>query len=122
MAYAELPLYAWKTGRKAWFFAAVMVIGSFFYWLVYMSDNFSGMATFAVFGLPWLIDHADDGKRNWCQHMFTVQYDSKASANTFWDHNCGLAYNLVDSIENRQQFNEGYHVSATKGHVLASSI
>lgn len=110
MAYLELPLFAWKTGRKEWFFTAVLVIGSFFFWIVYMSDVYSGWATFCVFGAPWLLDHADDGKRNWCQHLFAVQYDSKAPADTFWDVNCGLAYNLVDSLENRQQFNEGYHV------------
>jgi hypothetical protein len=49
--------------------------------------------------------------RNWChQHMFVVQYDCPKPADTFWDLNCGMAYNLVDSLENRRQFNEGYHV------------
>lgn len=110
MAYMELPAFAWKTNRKAWFFATITIIGSFFYWIIYMSDNYSGWATFCVFGMPWMLDHADDAKRNWCQHLFVVQYDSKAPAETFWDLNCGLAYNLVDSLENRQQFNEGYHV------------
>jgi len=110
MAYLELPVFAWKTGRKLWFFATITIIGGFFYFLQYITDVYSGWATFCVFGIPWIIDHADDGKRNWCQHLFAVQYDSKAPADTFWDLNCGLAYNLVDSLENRQQFNEGYHV------------
>ena len=110
LAYLELPWFAWKTGRKVWFLMTILFIGSFFYLLAYLTDSYSGWATFCVFGAPWLLDHADDGKRNWCQHLFVVQYDSKAPADTFWDLNCGLAYNLIDSLENRQQFNEGYHV------------
>ena len=110
LAYIELPMYAWNTGKKVWFFTAIFVIGGFFYLLAYLSLEYSGYATFCVFGLAWCLDHADDAMRNWCQHLFVVQYDSKYPAETFWDINCGLAYNLVDSIENRQQFNEGYHV------------
>ena len=110
LAYIELPFFAWKTNRKGWFWACVLVIGGFFYVLAHLTLTQSGWATFAVFGLPWCLDHADDGKRNWCQHLFVVQYDSPAPANNFWDINCGNAYILVDSIENRQQFNEGYHV------------
>lgn len=110
LAYLELPIYAWRSNRKLWFTASVTIIGGFFYWIIYMSNHYSGWATFCVFGLPWCWDHADDGMRNWCQHLFVVQYDSKAPAESFWDLNCGLAYNLVDSLENRRQFNEGYHV------------
>ena len=110
LAYIELPLFAWRTDRKSWFWAAILVIGSFFFVLAHLTVTYSGWATFAVFGLPWCLDHADDGKRNWCQHLFVVQYDSPAPANNFWDLNCGLSYILLDSIENRQQFNEGYHV------------
>jgi hypothetical protein len=106
----ELPLFAWKTDRKQWFWAAIFVIGSFFYVLAHLSLTYSGYATLCVFGLPWCFDHADDGMRNWCQHLFAVQYDSQAPVENFWDFNCGHAYILVDSVENRQQFNEGYHV------------
>mmetsp|Transcript_7400 Transcript_7400/g.18192 ORF Transcript_7400/g.18192 Transcript_7400/m.18192 type:complete len:338 (+) Transcript_7400:927-1940(+) len=110
LAYVELPMFAWKMDRKQWFWATILVIGSFFYLLAHWSLTYSGWATFCVFGLPWCLDHADDEMRNWCQHLFVVQYDSPAPCNSVWDVNCGHAYVLIDSVENRKQFNEGYHV------------
>ncbi|CAJ1336514.1 unnamed protein product [Effrenium voratum] len=108
-AYIELPYYAARTGKCAWFFATVTVIGGFFFLLQHMAERYSGWATFCVFGMPWLLDHATDAVRNWCQHVFVAQ-QSHVPMETFFERNCALAYNLVDSLENRTQYNEGYHV------------
>ncbi|KAJ8601032.1 hypothetical protein CTAYLR_007961 [Chrysophaeum taylorii] len=109
-AYVELPLYALQTGRTDWCLTAVAFIGSFFYVVRWLATNVSGWATFFVFGAPWLYDHATDAVRNWCQHLFVVQPDAPNPPASVFDFNSGLAYNIIDSLENRTQFNEGYHV------------
>eukprot|EP00965_Chrysotila_dentata_P043175 1434433-Pleurochrysis_carterae.AAC.1 len=109
-AYIELPMYAWNSKRYGWFFGTLATITTFFLAVQYLADTQSGYATFCVFFMPWIYDHATDASRNWCQHLFVVDYDDPAPVETLFDYNCGLAYNLVDSLENRTQYNEGYHV------------
>lgn len=107
LAYLELPYFSLKTGRYMWFAASVLVIGGFLLAMQWLAESTCRWATFCVFGMPWLIDHASDGVRNWCQHTMVA---AKSVGSTHFHANCSHTYNIIDEEHNRRTFNEGYHV------------
>jgi fatty acid desaturase len=101
LIWMELPLYCirkrrWKNLRE--------VLAGLSIWLagIYLFSRLSFSAAMLVFVVPSFPLLLAFSFGNWSQHVFVDPSDNR--------NNYALAYNCIDSGENRKTFNDGYHI------------
>lgn len=97
----ELPLYAWRRGRRAMAACCALSVLAFFAGSAWLYRcNPQGTTWVVLF--PTLANSLMLMLGNWCQHIFVDPSKPRCSYH--------LAYNVIDHPCNQRTFNDGYHV------------
>ncbi|GBF88896.1 fatty acid desaturase [Raphidocelis subcapitata] len=97
----EVPLYAWRRGRRGWAVRAVAAIAG--YWAVVGAlYTRNPVATLYTLALPYALSSLLLMFGNWSQHVF-VDPDRP-------DDDYALTYNCLACPDNRKTYNDGFHI------------
>lgn len=102
LIYAELPLYCIRSKRWEWLRRVFIGISCWGIGIFLLARYVSFCATFWVFIWPHAFAMFAMSFGNFSQHMFVDPQNPES--------NYALTYNCIDTVKNRETFNDGYHV------------
>jgi len=102
LIYAELPMYCIKSKRWEWLRRVMTGVITWSTCVFLLAKYVSFCATFWVFIWPHIFAMFVMSFGNFSQHIFVDPQQPES--------NYALTYNCIDTVKNRETFNDGYHV------------